>query len=227
MSSAVIEGLPAAVRAAGRALLCDAFALILLAFPLAAFVVFALLCRFRTAPRGAYLALSSACAALFAALFPAAGEPAEPALCVALAAWAVYALLFCVLLFIRRRKHRPERRKGPSRAGEEEEEEEERTEGQEGTPRLSAPVPELPRKVRCFAQGGRVVVGEDVRLGHAFSVLERLLSLPLGAGDRLEAQKAEDLLSVYRGKGELSAEEARALNDVLASLLKMLAKYEG
>lgn len=225
MSSAVIEGLPAAVRAAGRALLCDASALILLAFPLAAFVVFALLCRFRTAPRGAYLALSSACAALFAALFPAAGEPAEPALCVALAAWAVYALLFCVLLFIRRRKHRPERRKGPSRAGEEEEEE--RTEGQEGTPRLSAPVPGLPRKVRCFAQGGRVVVGEDVRLGHAFSVLERLLSLPLGAGDRLEAQKAEDLLSVYRGKGELSAEEARALNDVLASLLKMLAKYEG
>lgn len=225
MSSAVIEGLPAAVRAAGRALLCDASALILLAFPLAAFVVFALLCRFRTAPRGAYLALSSACAALFAALFPAAGEPAEPALCVALAAWAVYALLFCVLLFIRRRKHRPERRKGPSRAGEEKEEV--RTEGQEGTPRLSAPVPELPRKVRCFAQGGRVVVGEDVRLGHAFSVLERLLSLPLGAGDRLEAQKAEDLLSVYRGKGELSAEEARALNDVLASLLKMLAKYEG
>lgn len=225
MSSAVIEGLPAAVRAAGRALLCDASALILLAFPLAAFVVFALLCRFRTAPRGAYLALSSACAALFAALFPAAGEPAEPALCVALAAWAVYALLFCVLLFIRRRKRRPERRKGPSRAGEEEEEE--RTEGQEGTPRLSAPVPGLPRKVRCFAQGGRVVVGEDVRLGHAFSVLERLLSLPLGAGDRLEAQKAEDLLSVYRGKGELSAEEARALNDVLASLLKMLAKYEG
>lgn len=225
MSSAVIEGLPAAVRAAGRALLCDASALILLAFPLAAFVVFALLCRFRTAPRGAYLALSSACAALFAALFPAAGEPAEPALCVALAAWAVYALLFCVLLFIRRRKRRPERRKGPSRAGEEEEEV--RTEGQEGTPRSSAPVPELPRKVRCFAQGGRVVVGEDVRLGHAFSVLERLLSLPLGAGDRLEAQKAEDLLSVYRGKGELSAEEARALNDVLASLLKMLAKYEG
>lgn len=225
MSSAVIEGLPAAVRAAGRALLCDASALILLAFPLAAFVVFALLCRFRTAPRGAYLALSSACAALFAALFPAAGEPAVPALCVALAAWAVYALLFCVLLFIRRRKRRPERRKGPSRAGEEEEEV--RTEGQEGTPCLSAPVPELPRKVRCFAQGGRVVVGEDVRLGHAFSVLERLLSLPLGAGDRLEAQKAEDLLSVYRGKGELSAEEARALNDVLASLLKMLAKYEG
>lgn len=225
MSSAVIEGLPAAVRAAGRALLCDAFALILLAFPLAAFVVFALLCRFRTAPRGAYLALSSACAALFAALFPAAGEPAEPALCVALAAWAVYALLFCVLLFIRRRKHRPERRKKPFFARDEDEGE--RTEGQEGTPRLSAPVPELPRKVRCFAQGGRVVVGEDVRLGHAFSVLERLLSLPLGAGDRLEAQKAEDLLSVYRGKGELSAEEARALNDVLASLLKMLAKYEG
>ena len=43
MSSAVIEGLPAAVRAAGRALLCDASALILLAFPLAAFVVFLVL----------------------------------------------------------------------------------------------------------------------------------------------------------------------------------------
>ena len=59
-----------------------------------------------------------------------------------------------------------------------------------------------------------------------FSVLEKLRSLPLSAGDRLESEKYFDLLTVYRTKGNLCAEEARSLNDILASLLKMLAKYD-
>ena len=88
------------------------------------------------------------------------------------------------------------------------------------------PAEDKPRFVRCFPQGGEVVVGEDVRLGHIFSVLEKLRSLPLSAGDRLESEKYSDLLTVYRAKGNLCAEEARSLNDILASLLKMLAKYD-
>ena len=88
------------------------------------------------------------------------------------------------------------------------------------------PAEEKPRLVRCFPQGGEVVVGEDVRLGHIFSVLEKLRSLPLAAGDRLESEKYADLLNVYRTKGNLCAEEARSLNDILASLLKMMAKYD-
>ena len=80
--------------------------------------------------------------------------------------------------------------------------------------------------MRCFSEGVRVCVDKDVRLEHIFSVLERLKEMPLGAGDRLEAQKMEEMLRVYRAKTELSAAEADALNDILASLLKMMAKYD-
>ena len=80
--------------------------------------------------------------------------------------------------------------------------------------------------MRCFSDDDRVTLEKDVRLGHVSAALERLLSLPLGAGDRLEAQKMSDLLAVYRAKGELSGREADALNDVLAAVLKMMAKYD-
>lgn len=66
---------------------------------------------------------------------------------------------------------------------------------------------------------------QGVRLDYVLSVAERLLSLPLGAGDRLEAEKMNTLLEVYRGKEKFTAEECAALNDILAALLKMMAKY--
>lgn len=222
MSTYFVKNLPSAVREAGRALLCDASALAFLLAPAAAFIVLVPVVRRLSFPRGAYLAFASACLALFAALFLAAGRSVLPAVALSLAAWAVYTALCGVLCLIRpkrREEGRRHKKRGEKRAEEEEE-------PSPVSPLPPPPVPALPRKVRCFSQGERVVVGEDVRLGHVFSVLERLRALPLGAGDRLEAQKAEDLLAVYRGKGELSAEEARALNDVLAALLKMLAKYE-
>ncbi|PWM52541.1 MAG: hypothetical protein DBX39_00140, partial [Bacillota bacterium] len=100
---------------------------------------------------------------------------------------------------------------------------------QAAAPALASALPQtdpVPRMVRCFERSDPgIVVEQDVRLGHIFSVLDRLKNLPLGAGDRLEAQKYEDLLSVYRNKGNLSSAEAQTLNDILASLLKMMAKY--
>lgn len=219
MSTYLIQNLPAAVREAGRVLLCDASALVLLLAPAAAFFVLLPLSRRFSAPRRAYPFFSAACLALFFALFLAAGRGIPAAAALSLAAWAAYAALYGILCLIR-----PKMRKKAEPAAPLPEDEEEGP--APASPLPPPPVPALPRKVRCFSQGERVVVGEDVRLGHVFSVLERLRSLPLGAGDRLEAQRAGDLLEVYRGKGELSAEEARALNDVLASLLKMLAKYE-
>lgn len=220
MSAFFVQHLPAAVREAGQALLCDASALVLLLAPAAAFLALLPVLRRRAFPRGAYLAFSTACLALFAALFLAAGKGVLAAVALSLAAWAAYAALYGVLFLIRPKRREKRKKKRDVHP----EEEEDAPAPASSLP--PPPVPALPRKVRCFSQGERVVVGEDVRLGHVFSVLERLRSLPLGAGDRLEAQKAEDLLEVYRGKGELSAEEARALNDVLAALLKMLAKYE-
>ena len=111
---------------------------------------------------------------------------------------------------------------------------------QEGAPCLSPPAAggeegvaslrPAPAMVRCFAEEPPerrpVVVEKDVRLGHIFSTLERLRDLPLSAGDRLEAQKTEELLTVYRAKGALTSAEAETLNDILAALLKMMAKYK-
>ena len=67
-------------------------------------------------------------------------------------------------------------------------------------PPVSESDPPRPQKVRCFSEGARVCVDKDVRL--------------------------EEMLRVYRAKTELSAAEADALNDILASLLKMMAKYD-
>lgn len=98
--------------------------------------------------------------------------------------------------------------------------------GEEGAASLRP----APAMVRCFAEEPPerrpVVVEKDVRLGHIFSTLERLRDLPLSAGDRLEAQKTEELLTVYRAKGALTSAEAETLNDILAALLKMMAKYK-
>ncbi len=223
--SVIIEALPAAVGEAGALLLCDASAIALLSLPVAVFAVLAAVSVRRRVSRAGYLLFSCACLSLFLALFLAAGEAVLPALSIALCAFALYALLAGILCLIRPKRSRPhaaKKRRPP--------EEDASEEGDTPAPSPSlppSPVPALPRKVRCLSGAERVVVGEDVRLGHIFSVLERLRSLPLGAGDGLEAQKAEDLLEVYRGKGDLSPEEARTLNDILASLLKMLAKYEG
>ncbi len=97
-----------------------------------------------------------------------------------------------------------------------------------------------PKKVCCFAEeaseppapsfsaerAAPPPAPNDVRLDYVFSVAERLRSLPLGAGDRLEAEKMNELLSVYKNKGTLSPKESETLNDILASLLKMMAKYD-
>ena len=64
-----------------------------------------------------------------------------------------------------------------------------------------------------------------VILGRA-AIAKVQLNAPLTAGDRLDTQAAQQLLSVYAGKGDLRSEEAESLNDVMASLLKMMARYD-
>lgn len=93
-----------------------------------------------------------------------------------------------------------------------------------GAPASAGPADCPPPKVCCF-EGEGVRLEQDVRLGPVTAAAERLRSLPLGAGDRLEVQKYEELLRVYRAKGVLSAAEADTLNDIFASFLKLLAKY--
>lgn len=90
------------------------------------------------------------------------------------------------------------------------------------------PAEGMPAKVLCCEgqEERETEVEKDVRLGHIFGVLERLKQLPLSPGDRLEAEKAQQLLTAYRAKRTLCAKEAETLNDILAALLKMMAKYQ-
>lgn len=90
------------------------------------------------------------------------------------------------------------------------------------------PAEGMPAKVLCCEgqEERETEVEKDVRLGHIFGVLERLKQLPLSPGDRLEAEKAQQLLAAYRAKRTLCAKEAETLNDILAALLKMMAKYQ-
>lgn len=63
-----------------------------------------------------------------------------------------------------------------------------------------------------------------LRLAHAKSLVGRLLQSDLSAGDRLEADAVAKTLDAY-GE-ELDGSEARSLNDCLATVLKLTAKYK-
>ncbi len=64
-----------------------------------------------------------------------------------------------------------------------------------------------------------------LQLDHVFSLLRDLRACELSAGDRLETDAIYRTLDVYRGKN-LTAEEMGTVNDCLASVLKMTAKYK-
>lgn len=67
--------------------------------------------------------------------------------------------------------------------------------------------------------------GESLRLEHALSLLEQLKGCSLSAGDRLEADAIGSTLESCKGRA-LGEEEARRINDCLATILKLTAKYK-
>ena len=215
--SALLQGEQAALYGA---------ALLIAALPLPVFLAaFALACRF---PRlrgrlGGSLFVSDLCVCLSAALFFLGREGRAAfwdVLCLLLFCKALDLVLYGALALPRAlaaARQRLRKKRGAALAAKQEEEE------AEPSP-LPAPPSPYPPKVRCF-EGG-VQVERDVRLGHISQALRRLQGAPLTAGDRLEAQAAQQLLSVYEGKGVLRSEEAESLNDVMASLLKMMARYD-
>lgn len=64
-----------------------------------------------------------------------------------------------------------------------------------------------------------------LQLDHAVSLVEQLKKCSLTAADRLEVDVLARTLDGYRGRA-LTAEEVRAVNDCLASVLKFTAKYK-
>ncbi len=88
----------------------------------------------------------------------------------------------------------------------------------------------MPQKVFCFedeCKRGSLDLSDGVLCAeHALSVLQKLQSIRLSEGDRLEAEKIRDSLRLLQGKDALSEEEVRLVNDCLTHLLKMMARYD-
>lgn len=91
----------------------------------------------------------------------------------------------------------------------------------------NAPVPaangQAPVKECCFEPAP--AVQEAPELNYALSLLEKLRRGELSATDRLEADMLGRTLSVMQGR-LLTVEEKNTLNDCLASVLKLTAKYK-
>ena len=88
--------------------------------------------------------------------------------------------------------------------------------------------PAMPPKVCCFEEdsGAGATAGEyGMSLSYAVSLLEKLRSKKLAAGDRLQTEELHRRLDYYREK-PLTEGERNSLNDCLASILKLTAKYQ-
>lgn len=90
---------------------------------------------------------------------------------------------------------------------------------------LKEPLPEpaMPPKVCCFESAP--VSESGLRLNHVFSLLDKLKKEKLSPTDRLEVEVLSRSVEGCRGRA-LNAGELDALNDSLASVLKLTAKYK-
>lgn len=234
MSTEILEKIADAAEKAGGGF-HDAWALLLLIAPFALFIGYVIVYFSNKNARGkgkaAFLAFCDVCVFAFAGLAVCAFAPSDAVraviyIGVALSEKAVLLVLYGALSLFPKNRPVPKERKQRLPEGEYIDM------SDEFPPAAAAFKTPEPKKVRCFTDPEFTLnddceaYASDVRLDHIFSVIERLKGVSLGAGDRLEVQKYEDLLTVYKNKNALSSEEAQTLNDILASLLKMMAKYD-
>lgn len=88
-----------------------------------------------------------------------------------------------------------------------------------------APMSEKPTKVCCYDEEAVPVEDGGLRLRHAEELLMKLKKAPLSAADRLESEALARSLDGYRER-PLTEVELRRLNDCLASVLRLTAKYK-
>lgn len=85
----------------------------------------------------------------------------------------------------------------------------------------------MPQKVCCFEEAkddGATAEEYGMSLSYADALLAKLRLKKLEAGDRLETEELCGRLDCYRNK-PLTEDERNSLNDCLASVLKLTAKY--
>lgn len=83
----------------------------------------------------------------------------------------------------------------------------------------------MPPKECCFDRGESTAKECGVSLSYADSLLEKLRMKDLSAGDRLETEELSRRLDLYRDV-PLDEAQRNSLNDCLASILKLTAKYQ-
>lgn len=91
----------------------------------------------------------------------------------------------------------------------------------------SAAQKKAPPKICCFEEEpsvGQSAEESGLRLSYVTQLLEKLRAEKLSAADRLETDVLLRSLDTYRNK-RLNDEDMRALNDCLAVILKLTAKY--
>lgn len=74
-------------------------------------------------------------------------------------------------------------------------------------------------------RGDMPAAKSSVRLEHAASVTDKLLSKNLAKSDRQELEKLKNTLAVLQMKGTLTPAESEILNENFNALLKLMAKY--
>lgn len=179
------------------------------ALAVAAAVLFALL-----GGRRAYAFLAAALGAVGFALMCCIGELYEAFIWAGL--FAALAALLRLLFLIPR-----PRRRGRHTAREERIYE--RFRGEPLMPSVQGASDPAPAKVCCFEE--EAPTQEPPELSHAVALLEKLRREKLSAADRLEADVLSRSVSALRGRA-LTETERGTLNDCLASVLKLTAKYK-
>lgn len=162
--------------------------------------------KFKAVSKRPFLCLTNAYAGVNLALFLSACELAQSILITALF-WIVGYILFGFLCAVSKTTKRAKTE-----------------EAVEGTVVTSLPVQiqaPPPKPVKQDIPAAK----NNVRLEHAASVTEKLLSKNLGKTDRQELEKLKNTLAVLRIKGTLSPAESEILNENFNTLLKLMAKY--
>ncbi len=91
-------------------------------------------------------------------------------------------------------------------------------------PLQSAPLASGIPKITCYEPQRLNVEESGLKLSHARELLAKLKGYPLSAADRLETDVVSRRMELYAQKS-LTAEEQNSLNDCLATVLRLTAKY--
>ena len=157
--------------------------------------------RAKSAEKKPFLALTNAYAGVNLAVF-LLKCPLAPSIIVAVAFWVIGYIFYGILCFcsVKRVKNK--------------------------AVKCSAPLPVQPVYTPPTRPANTPpAANNSIKLEHAVSVTDNLLTKNLAKSDRQELEKLKNILAVLQFKGTLTPEESDVLNENFNALLKLMAKY--